>query len=122
MSKHIVIGPDGTVRAIYDPETVRLLEAAGLELRLSRASRVDPGSSLGEKALRLLVPEYAEEDAEGNVHIKDQWQNHWFIDMTPLGIDRVFGPFAPADHDAAIRFEVDWLRRNYLGLGKGEEE
>jgi len=104
------------VRAIYSKTSSEMLEAVG-ETGTQRASHVEPGSELSQKALVLIYPTYSQRisgEVSDRLQIQPVWATHWFADMTPTGREQVLGPFGPGQRDEALAAEVEWLRARNL--------
>lgn len=119
----IVIPRGGAPRAIYSPETERVLGALG-ETTARRASHVEPATGLRPEARAWLIARRKEWEARyGMVEIytgvptfdADGIQTHWngklqfYADLLPVG-GPVLGPFP--DNTTAIATEVRWLNDN----------
>jgi len=100
-------------RAIYDQFSSRVMKALGT-VTTARASHVEPGSELSDKAVANLNAAFVYKDDEGVTRIKPEYASHWFADMSPTGIDVVLGPFQPDQRDLALAEEVAWLRRHHV--------
>ena len=106
---------DNKPRAVYSATSSRIISALG-KVETQRASHVEPGGLLGQKALALLYPDYANRDDDDprDFSIRQEYESYWFADMTPTGHDVVLGPFGPEDRDFALESEVWWLHKHNI--------
>ena len=94
----IVIDPNGQVRAIHNDALMPVLEALGGDIKIRRASHVEPYSGLSAKAHDMLADQCTAAAAD--------LRKSWFADMSPSG-GPVGGPFAT--RQSALDWERDWL-------------
>ena len=104
-------------RAIFDHTAHAILQSLGT-VSTKRASHVEIGQDLDQAALKVLAsqtPAFVEVAADGQqYHIKPDFAQHWFADMTPTETSLVLGPYEPGDREKALADEVAWLRKNHL--------
>lgn len=100
-------------RAISDEISARLMPAVGV-MTTARASDIEPGQGLSQRALDALDAAYVVRDAAdgpstGPARIRPEFANHWFADMTPVAPGVVLGPWPPDSRHTALAAEVEWL-------------
>lgn len=96
----VIISARGELRALYSPQIEKLAAAIHGDVRVRRASFVDPSADLREAAWEYLLqhrPEIVETASA---------QTGWFVDLLPVH-GPVLGPFET--RDAALTAERDWL-------------
>jgi len=120
-TEKIIIGKDGVARGIHGPLVAAVTQKLG-DVKIMRASHVEPGSELSQKALGFLRAKYLDLDksckAPGDppvFYIHPAYAAKWFADMTPVTpptVGVILGPFD--DRETALREEVKWLEAHNI--------
>lgn len=110
----IVIDENGQVRAIHNDALMPVLEALGGDIKIRRASHVEPFTGLSNQAQNeFLAQDTGQGAALGTDWAADMSPAGWFADMSPSG-GPVGGPFAT--RQAALDWERDWLLAHDIPL------
>jgi hypothetical protein len=110
------VGVPGKVRMIYDENIDP--ESFGDNVDIRRASHVDPGSELSQRALIVLSQQYpqyvlSKYDEENDLYYKihPDYASKWFADCGPTR-GSVLGPFNKRSE--ALAAEEEWVRKNVI--------
>ena len=111
--EEVIVGKDGTIRAVYSPVTAKLAQAFGTP-EVRRASHVEPTAELTRTAAYVWVSNHCPQPDQGRLsgpELRMLLPEGWWADMTPVG-GPVLGPYDTREE--ALDDEKTWLLEHHI--------